>query len=497
VRLLSDDGLYLGVDIGTSSSKAVLMDDSGAIAEWCSVPHGVDTPAPGRYEQDAEAVWWADAVALTRELLARPGVAAARVRSVAVSGIGPCVLPLGENGPLRSAILYGIDSRAAAEAAELAAEIGDARAAFDSQSVLPKLRWLQRHEPEVWERTRMVLGCGGYLVRRLTGENTLDLYEAGSYFPARCLDGEGWESGLLAGLGLEGRMPRLLPGAAIAGRVTAEAAAVTGLLAGTPVAAPAVDAAAEATGAGVGRPGDLMLMYGSTGFLIAVHELPGPEDVPWRSNFFEAGVYSSAAGTNAMGTLVDWFRGELGGGSFAALAALAGQSVPGARGVLVLPYWAGERTPVMDPHARGVIAGLSLRHGRADVYRGVVEGIAYGIRHAVEALHVDAGTVRAFAVGGGANNALLLQSVSDATGIAQRIPRHVIGAAYGDALRAATAVGVFPNLAAAAAAVEQDRVISPRENLRSLHDERFGLFLELSRGTALVSHALADREGEG
>jgi xylulokinase len=126
-----------------------------------------------------------------------------------------------------------------------------------------------------------------------------------------------------------------------------------------------------------------------------------------------------------------------------------------------------------------------------------VEGIAYGIRHAVEALHVDAGTVRAFAVGGGANNALLLQSVSDATGIAQRIPRHVIGAAYGDALRAATAVGVFPSLAAAAAAVEQDGVISPRENLRSLHDERFGLFLELSRGTALVSHALADREGEG
>jgi xylulokinase len=501
--------LLLGVDIGTASSKGVLTDVRGRVVASASTPHGVSSPAPGLFEQDADGVWWADLVTLCRRLLATPGVEAGDVVGAGVSAIGPCVLPLDDaDRPLRPGILYGIDARAGDEGRELQRLLAarGMRQTFSSQSVLPKLRWLQSHEPEIWARTRRVVGAEGYLVLRLTGRAVIDPYLAASYAPLLADDGQSWVP-KLADLCPPQLLPELVWSTRIAGRVTTEAAASTGLRAGTPVVSGTADAAAEATSAGMSRPGDLMIMYGSTGFFILQCDHRPAPGAFWPGHFLEPDTYALAGGTNTLGSLTAWFRDEFapeevraerdgGPAAFAALAQLGADSAPGARGLLALPYFAGERTPVDDPLARGAILGLTLAHTRADVYRALLEGIAYAIRDNVDRMAAE-GFVprRVLAVGGGARNQLLLQTVSDVTGLEQRVPAEVIGASLGDALRAGVGVGVFGSLAAAAGTVEHRRVVVPDRGLAAMHGERFAMYRELFACTRSLAHRLAGAGG--
>ncbi|MFE3190433.1 FGGY-family carbohydrate kinase [Nocardia sp. NPDC059240] len=434
--------MLLGIDIGTSGSKGVLVDHSGLVAMRAERPHRVSTPRPGWVEHDAETVWWADFVAIARELVhAADGEP---IDALAVSGIGPCLLPADADGkPLRPAILYGVDTRASVEIEELNAELGAhtvlerCGSPLTSQAVGPKLRWLIRHEPQVWQSTRMLLMASSFLVHRLTGRYVLDHQSASQCVPMYDLAARDWATDWAESVAPGLRLPELSWPTEIVGRVTPEAAAATGLPVGVPVTTGTIDAWAEAAGAGVRHPGDCMIMYGTTMFLTQVRTDPRPQPGLWTTCGTWPGTYTSAAGMATSGAITDWLR-ALTATDFTELLDEATHVPPGSRGLLVLPYFAGERTPLFDPDARGIIAGLTLTHHRADLYRAILEGTAYGVRHNLETMSA-AGTsaTRLVAVGGGTKGGLWTHIVSDITGLPQQLPADTVGAALGNALLAA------------------------------------------------------------
>ncbi|UGT41742.1 FGGY-family carbohydrate kinase [Nocardia yamanashiensis] len=439
--------MLLGIDIGTSGSKGVLVDHEGLVAMRAERPHRVSTPRPGWFEHDAEQVWWADFVTIARELVAAAG--GKPIDALAVSGIGPCLLPADAAGrPLRPAILYGVDTRAGVEIAELEAELGPetvlerAGSPLTSQAVGPKLRWLIRHEPAVWKDTRMLLMASSFLVHRLTGRYVLDHQSASQCVPMYDLMARDWARDWAESVAPGLPLPELAWPTEIVGRVTAAAAAVTGLPAGLPVTTGTIDAWAEAAGVGVRDPGDVMIMYGTTLFLTQVLTAPRPHPGLWSTCGTWPGTYTSAAGMATSGAVTDWLR-TLTGSDYTELVEEAALVPPGSRGLLVLPYFAGERTPLFDPDARGMIAGLTLNHTRADLYRAVLEGIGHGVRHNLEAMTAAGGRARRLvAVGGGTKGGLWTRIVSDITGLPQQLPADTVGAALGDALLAAEAIGL-------------------------------------------------------
>jgi xylulokinase len=251
----------------------------------------------------------------------------------------------------------------------------------------------------------------------------------------------------LHGIAEHEKLPRLLWSAEVAGHVTAAAAQATGLPEGIPVTTGTIDAAAEAVSVGVRHPGDLMLMYGSTVFVIEI--TPGRVTDPrlWTAPWLFPGRHAAMAGLATSGTLTQWFREIMAPGlprdeAFAQLMAEAEASPPGARGLVCLPYFSGERTPIHDPHARGVFFGLDLTHTRGDLFRAALEGIAAATRHITET-YAEAGAVptRVMAVGGGTRMMPWLQATSDMTGLPQELRHVTVGASYGDAFLAALAIG--------------------------------------------------------
>jgi xylulokinase len=448
--------LLLGIDVGTYSTKGVLVKPDGTVLKSHVVEHTMDIPQAGWAEQDADKVWWADTVAICQALLDGAPYSGADVGGVAVSAIGPCMLPLdAQDRPLRPGLLYGVDARAGAEIDLLNEKIGAEEIfkfsgmALSSQAIGPKILWFQRHEPELWAKTAHITTASSYLILRLTGERVIDRHTAAHYMPLVDIQTLEWSDRYAEGLIDLAKLPRMGWSDELAGRVSAQGAAQTGLKAGTPVAVGAVDALSEALSVGVVETGDLMLMYGSTAFFILVLDKPAPDPRVWTVAGAYAGQYNLAAGMATTGSLTRWFRDTLAPDlpeetAYATLFAQA-ESIPaGSEGLLLLPYFSGERTPINDPKARGVIAGLTLAHSRAHLYRATLEGVAYGIRHNIEAFRAMGAPVkRIVAVGGGTQSQTWLQIVSDVAGIAQEVPALTIGASYGDAFLAGLAAGIL------------------------------------------------------
>ena len=497
--------LLLGIDIGTYSSKAALVTMAGEVLRTAVVPHGISTPAPGHVEQDADAVWWHDLCALCRQLLDGAPFRGEDVAAVAVSAIGPCLLPLDDAGrPLRPGILYGVDVRAAEEIDALDALIGHAEIqrfslmSLTSQAIGPKIRWLRRHEPDVWRRTRRLTTASAYLVWRLCGEHRIDRHTASHFMPLYDPRTGEWDDRHAAHVAPVAMLPA--PGWCdeVAGAVTRSAAEATGVCAGTPVAIGAVDALSEAISVGVVRPGDLMIMYGSTTFFILVQGEPTPDERMWTVAGAWPGQFNLAAGMSTTGSVTRWVQDQLSrdlpereaGALFEAAARVA----PGAGGLVCLPYFSGERTPLNDPLARGVIAGLSLAHTRDHVFRAILEGVACGVRHNLETLaQLGAHAGRVVAVGGGAQTDTWLQIVSDVCGLRQEVPAVTLGACYGDAFLAGCAAGLLRR-EQIAEWVLPGRGIEPDAARRPAYDALYGDYLDLYRDSRRVVHRLASRQ---
>lgn len=482
----------LGIDVGTSSTKGVLVDGDGGVLASASREHVVDRPAPGHVEMDAD-LWWEELVAIVRELLA--AVPDAEPVAIGVSGMGPCVVLLDEAGdPVRSAILYGVDSRARSQIDELTAELGadeilaSGGTPLTSQAAGPKIAWVRENEPDVYARAVSFAMPASFLGLRLTGELALDHHSASQSWPLYDIDAATWREDWWDMIAPGIARPRLaLPTSAV-GMVTAEAATMTGLPSGIPVALGTIDAWTEAVSVGATRPGDLMLMYGTTMFLIATSDRRPRAPGMWTTRGVAQGSYSLAGGMATSGAITAWIRDLVGGKDFATLTRLAAASGVGARGLLMLPYFAGERTPIQDPDARGAVVGLTLDTTVGDLYRAALEATAFGVRHNVEVM-IEAGTTieRVVAVGGGTAGGLWAQIVSDVTGLRQVVPSVTIGAGFGAAFLAAGLVGEpdIDNWNPPAAVVEPDAA------RHAAYDALYRLYRDLYPATCNITHELA------
>lgn len=485
----------LGIDIGTYETKGVLVAHDGTITASASHPHKMIVPRPGWAEHRAEEDWWGDFTHVTRTLLAQSGLDPKDIKAVATSAIGPCMLPVdARDTPLMNGVLYGVDTRATAQIATLNAQIGEAKIlatcgnALTSQSSGPKVLWLKDTHPDLFARTAKVLTSTSYLVWKLTGRYVIDHYTAPNFAPLYDVTRQDWTTGLADFLPLD-MLPDLMWSTDIAGHITAKAAQETGLAEGTPVTCGTIDAAAEAVSVGVAAPGEMMLMYGSTIFIIQVTQGPVRDPRLWYAPWLFPGRHASMAGLATSGTLTHWFRDQLARDTdFATLAGEAAESPKGAKGLLCLPYFSGERTPIHDPLAKGAFFGMDLTHTRGDLFRAAIEGVAMGTAHVFDCCReVGAAPKAVRAVGGGTKNAVWLQATSDLSGEVQEICDKTMGAAYGDAFLAALAIGV-----AAEADITRWNPVTSRVTPETVpaYDRQYPLWKALYTQTKDIAHAL-------
>jgi xylulokinase len=486
--------VLLGIDIGTGSTKGVLTDTTGSVLAVETLLHSMDLPRPGWAEFDAEAVWWREVCAISRALIDRKPEHGS-LAGVCVSGLGPCLVLCDKDlRPLRPAILYGIDGRAVAEIDSLTAEFSEQSilerggSVLTSQAIGPKLEWVRNHEPEVFADARTWFGSNSYIVAKLTGEYVMDHHTASQCDPLYATPTFEWNLDWAERICAHLPLPRLVWPDEVVGSVTVAASRMTGIPAGTPVVAGTVDAFAEAFSVGVRKPGDLMLMYGSTMFMVQIVADYHYDRTLWTTAAVERDSYALAAGTATAGSLITWLQSMTGNASFDELAAEALAVPPGSEGLLMLPYFSGERTPIFDPHARGVLAGLTLRHGRGHLLRAAYEGIAFGVRDVLTRFDDASPSARLVAVGGGLDSPVWPQTVSDITGRTQLMPDQTIGASFGDALLAAIGVGLVPP------DTDWTRItgrIEPDPNRAALYEDLHRTWGELYQATKAQVHRLA------
>lgn len=494
--------LFVGIDVGTFETKGVLVDESGVVQARARHRHGVSTPIPGHVEHDADAVWWSDVVAVSQQLMSSPAAAGAEIAAVACSAIGPCVLPVDEDlRPLRAGILYGVDTRASQEIDEITQRLGEAAIAqrsgnlLTSQSAGPKIAWIVRNEPDVAARTRWYMTSQSYIVAKLTGRVTMDHGTAGYFHPLYDLASQRWDNSGLEDIVRIDQLPELGWATEIAGTVTEAAAQATGLPVGVPVAFGTTDAPAEAVGASVVDAGDLMLMYGSSTYMIHVLDSPRNDRTLWTAPFVFPNSFVLAAGTSTAGTVTRWVSEILNIDStrgdealFTELVALAQQSSVGSDGLLMIPHLSGERTPVHNAFSRGIFFGLSLAHTRSHVARAALEGIGHSVAHALSAYTTsDAVPERIVAIGGGTKNPIIMQTVSDISGYSQTIADSD-GACFGDAAIAAYAVGHLTSKAAVAKWATTGAAVHPAHaNIARLRNDHRD-YIELYTSTVELQH---------
>ncbi|HEX6515424.1 MAG TPA: FGGY-family carbohydrate kinase [Nocardioidaceae bacterium] len=487
----------LSVDIGTSSSKGVLVDLEGRLLSSATREHAVSRPRPGHVEMDGR-VWWDEFVHLSKELLESTNETPVEVLAVGVSGMGPCVLLTDAvDQPLRPAILYGVDTRSTAQIERLTALYGDAEirercgSSLSSQAAGAKIAWVAEEEPDIFASARRLFMPASWLAHRLTGEYVLDHQSASQTTPLYDIAAEQWFAPWVDDICPTLDLPRLQWSGEIAGTVHAAAAAETGLPRGIPVITGTIDAWAEAVSVNAHNTGDLMLMYGTTMFLINTVTETVTSPSLWGTVGALPGTRNLAGGMATSGAITGWLRDLFGGPDYGELTRLAAESETGANGLLLLPYFAGERTPIMDPHARGVLAGLTLSHTRGDLYRAALEATGFGVRHNIEEIEASGGDVRRIvAVGGGTQGTLWTQIVSDITGRPQIIPSQTIGASYGGAFLAARSV-------ADVSITDWNPVLEvrePRPDAARIYTDLYAQYRALYDSTRDITHHLAARQ---
>ncbi len=498
---------FVGIDIGTGTSKGVLIDEDCHIVAQASVSHETDNPRPGWFEHDAERVWWGDFCSLAHMLLDRAGISPEAIGCIGFSALGcDCVPTDAEGTALAPAVLYGVDSRSAPQIAQLLAELGPERCreliGHDpcSSDIAPKVLWFKDNHPKIHELASKFLTASSYLCAKLTGRFTIDRYLAEDFLPM--YDRETWEidSEHCGKFCRPDQMAEVMSATDIAGTLSERAAEQTGLAAGTPVLVGTGDSGAEAISTGVTRPGDLMVQLGSSCYFIYLADQMIDDARLWPGTFIIPGIYGVCAGTNTAGSLTRWlrdllYRDELEAGEdvFSLMAREAAEVPPGAGGLVCLPYFAGERTPLNDPDARGTFFGLTLSHTRGHMVRAALEGIAFTVAAHVDILEREHGLPiqRIRVVGGGTKNPVWLQAVADACGRTIETARVTVGASYGDALMAAMGGGAFDSWEELANHIEPGRVVEPNPAVVELYRERRIIFDELYRRNDDLMHQLA------
>lgn len=428
--------IFLGLDIGTSGARAIAVEDGAIVAE-ATATFPLSTPRPGWAEQDPEHWWQATRAVLGRVATECEG----EIGGLGLTGQmhGAVFLDAGD-AVIRPAMLWN-DQRTASQCAEIEAALGDRLTAIAGNPALtgfqaPKILWLREHEPDAYARVHGVLLPKDFIRLRLTGERATDMSDASGTL---LLDvgARAWSDEILAALEIDRAwLPDTFEGPEQTGELRAGVAEDLGLPAGLPVVAGAGDNAAAAIGSGITAPGTLLVSLGTSGVLFAAAEGFRPDPSGRVHAFAHAlpDLWHLMAVTLSAGGSLSWWADVVG----ATPGALAEQAAPDARGLIFLPYLTGERTPHLDPDARGGFVGLTLRHGRAEMTRAILEGVAFALRDGLEIID-ELGTAapEVRAVGGGSKSSVWCQILADV--FERPIVRATVdeGPAYGAALLAA------------------------------------------------------------
>lgn len=445
--------LFLGIDVSTTGSKALLVDETGNVVGAALTEHSISTPKPLWSEQDPQE-WWTASTNSIRQALSQAGAKGEDVKAVGLTGQMHGLVMMDEAGKvLRPAILWN-DQRTAEECDDITRIVGfkkllsicgnKALTGFTA----PKILWVRKNEPDVYAKTAHILLPKDYVRYHLTGDYAVD-HADGSGMILYDLKKRDWSKELLDALEIpESWLPKTYEGSEVTGVISASAAELTGLKAGTPVVGGGGDQAAQAVGVGAVTPGIVALTLGTSGVVFASTPSPliEPEgrlhafchSVPGTWHFM--GVMLSAAGS------LRWYRDTLAPGmGYDELLAPAADIPAGSEGLLFLPYLTGERTPHPDPLARGAFVGLTVRHSKAHMTRSVIEGVSFGLRDSMELLkNAGLGEIKQVRVsGGGARSPLWRQMLSDVMNTELVTVNTTEGAAFGAALLAGVGIGTW------------------------------------------------------
>ncbi|MCS6994021.1 MAG: xylulokinase [Anaerolineales bacterium] len=491
---------FLGIDVSTTATKALLMDATGQVAGTAATEYPFETPRPLWSEQHPR-LWWEGTQQSIRAVLAQTSVSPAQIGGVGLTGQMHGLVLLDENGEvLRPAILWN-DQRTQAQCDAIHARLGRERFIQITGNVAltgftaPKILWVKENEPDVYAKAAHILLPKDYVRYKLTGAFGMDKAD-GAGTVLMDLRARNWSGEVLSALDIPPAwMPPLYEGPQITGRVTPEAAAATGLQAGTPVMAGGGDQAAQAVGVGAVTEGIVALTLGTSGVVFATangafiepegrlhafcHSVPGK----WHL----MGVMLSAAGS------LRWYRDTFAPGiGFDDLLAPAANIPAGSDGLLFLPYLTGERTPHPDPLARGAFVGLTVRHTLPHLTRAVLEGVAFGLRDSFALMKSSGlGAIHQVRVsGGGAKSPLWRQILADVFGCELVTVNTTEGAAYGAALLAAVGAGQYPSVEAACeAAIRLTGSTTPQPEQVNAYEQAYRLYQGLYPALKPTFHA--------
>lgn len=485
--------LVIGIDIGTTHTKGVVIDTGGTIVAEASREATLISYHPTWAEEDPEQ-WWENTTAIIREFLATPEIQADDIVAVGVSGMVPAMVLLDDAGmPIRLSIQQN-DARSGPQVRELAASFSQETffrrtgGSINQQVIAPKMRWLAKHEPDAVARLATLMGSYDYINFRLTGQRTIEenwALESGLYD----ITERAWGDDLLALAGLRrDDVAPIVSSSDVVGTITPDAAKATGLLPGTPVAGGAADHVASAYVTTAFADGDLVVKFGGAGDVLYCQKDLTTDPRLFIDHHLIPDWYFLNGCMATSGSLVKWFVENLARDAvhearatetsvFENLDLEAARVPSGSLGLVVLPYFLGEKTPIHDPDARGTIVGLGLHHTRSHLYRAVLESVAFGFRHHVDVLAERGLPVhRVLAADGGAKSDLWMQITAD---ILQRplcrLVRHP-GSSLGVAVAAGIAVGAFADWSAVDDFVELSEPFMPDPGNAAVYDRNYRVY---------------------
>lgn len=486
----------IGIDIGTTGTKTILFDTNAGIVAQASREATLISLKPGYAEADP-AQWQANVIDSIRQLLADSAVAPSQIVAISASGMVPAVVPIDSEGaPLRHCILQN-DARANDEISALAGSLSGldlvqlTGSALTQQSVAPTAAWLRKNEPAVWADTAYLMGSYDWILTALGADPHIEVnwaLESGLF----TLDGTVL-SAVLTAAGLDSdKLPPVLAPGARAGSLSSAAAAQTGLVAGTALIVGGADHVLSAFAAGVENDGDWLVKLGGAGDILVASDKIIVDERLYLDAHPVPGLWLPNGCMATSGSLIRWYQGLVGGTDLSTLDEEASDRPPA--DLLCLPYFLGEKSPLHDPDLRGTFAGLHLGHNRADLYRAVLEAIAFGFRHHVEVFQ-DIGLTlgQPKITNGGSKSTLWKQIHAEVLGVEVTPIIDHPGASLGAAIIAAIGVGSLDDWSDARRFIRLAEPVVPDAAKVAKYDDAYAEWRQLAAAVAPVSHSIARR----
>jgi xylulokinase len=485
---------FLGIDIGTSTTKAVLVSESGCALSSCARDYDIQTPTPGAAEQHPDT-WWEAVVSAVGEVH-RTAEIDCEIRAVGLTGQMHTAVFIGENcRVLRPAILWA-DKRATEEIDLISERLTDrglwpvVMNPIPVGFTAPSILWLRENEPAVYERTINVIQPKDYVIMRLTGQVGTDVTDASAtgLFDIRR---HSWSDEVADALEIPRRiLPELHRPGDTAPMPAGRAASELSLKTSIPVIYAGGDQPVQAVGNGIIRPGTASLTIGTGGQVLVPVDVLKDTGVDGRFTVHTfchsvPGLFYHMGATLSAGLSLKWFRNTLAGGEpFGRLDQAADTIAPGSEGLIFLPYLMGERTPHMNPRVRGLFYGIDLGHTRGHFARAVMEGVAFSLREALDAVReVSWLPEELILTGGGARSPVWAGIIANVLGVPVRFPVADEGSAYGAALLAAVGCGAFNDVDEGVGAWVRykDEPITPRDDVKEIYDGVYDRYREIYR----------------